>query len=154
MNGWPVVDVQRLANPWRKLVPKRFCGLRSNRGTGLGQDFPSHAATAWLDKIPTIAPRRCRPHRLTKDDAFEGATGAKKRGTGNGPMSRSLVAGRGGDEPQMPSQDCGNTKENGTVHGSATSRGGGHGTRTRNPLRGTSFPMKLLAIRLPSGGIE
>ncbi len=28
--------------------------------------------------------------------------------------------------------------------------GGGHGTRTRNPLRGTSFPMKPLAIRLPS----
>ena len=29
--------------------------------------------------------------------------------------------------------------------------GGGHGTRTRNPLRGTSFPMRPLAIRLPSG---
>ena len=29
-------------------------------------------------------------------------------------------------------------------------QGGGHGTRTRNPLRGTSFPMKPLAIRLPS----
>ena len=27
---------------------------------------------------------------------------------------------------------------------------GGHGDRTRNPLRGTSFPMKPLAIRLPS----
>ena len=30
-------------------------------------------------------------------------------------------------------------------------RGGGHGARTRNPLRGTSFPMRPLAIRLPSG---
>lgn len=32
------------------------------------------------------------------------------------------------------------------------STSGGHGTRTRNPLRGTSFPMMPLAIRLPSGG--
>jgi hypothetical protein len=29
---------------------------------------------------------------------------------------------------------------------------GGHGTRTRNPLRGTSFPVKPLTIRLPSDG--
>jgi hypothetical protein len=29
-------------------------------------------------------------------------------------------------------------------------KNGGHGTRTRNPLRGTSFPMMPLAIRLPS----
>ena len=28
---------------------------------------------------------------------------------------------------------------------------GGHGTRTRNPLRGTTFPVWPLAIRLPSG---
>ena len=27
---------------------------------------------------------------------------------------------------------------------------GGHGTRTRNPLRGTTFPVSPLAIRLPS----
>ncbi len=33
-------------------------------------------------------------------------------------------------------------------------QGGGHGTRTRNPLRGTSFPMKPLAIRLPSKLLE
>lgn len=32
----------------------------------------------------------------------------------------------------------------------AISRGGGHGTRTRNPLRGTTFPVWPLAIRLPS----
>ena len=31
-------------------------------------------------------------------------------------------------------------------------RSGGHGTRTRNPLRGTSFPMMPLAIRLSSNG--
>src|SRR5690606_19795794 len=33
----------------------------------------------------------------------------------------------------------------------ASPNSGGHGTRTRNPLRGTSFPMRPLAIRLPSG---
>ena len=27
---------------------------------------------------------------------------------------------------------------------------GGHGSRTRNPVKGTSFPMRPLAIRLPS----
>ena len=27
---------------------------------------------------------------------------------------------------------------------------GGHGTRTRNPLRGTTFPVWPLTIRLPS----
>ena len=31
---------------------------------------------------------------------------------------------------------------------------GGHGSRTRNPLRGTSFPMRPLAIRLPSNQIH
>ena len=30
-------------------------------------------------------------------------------------------------------------------------RSGGHGNRTRNPLRGTTFPVWPLAIRLPSG---
>jgi hypothetical protein len=30
-------------------------------------------------------------------------------------------------------------------------RSGGHGTRTRNPIRGAAFRMRLLAIRLPSG---
>lgn len=29
--------------------------------------------------------------------------------------------------------------------------GGGHGIRTRNPIRGAAFRMRLLAIRLPSG---
>ena len=33
---------------------------------------------------------------------------------------------------------------------SASCQSGGHGTRTRNRLPGTSFPMKPLAIRLPS----
>ncbi len=32
----------------------------------------------------------------------------------------------------------------------ASDYSGGHGARTRNPLRGTSFPMRPLAIRLPS----
>ena len=32
----------------------------------------------------------------------------------------------------------------------ASNQSGGHEIRTRNPLRGTSFPMRPLAIRLPS----
>ena len=31
---------------------------------------------------------------------------------------------------------------------------GGHGIRTRNPVKGTSFPMRPLAIRLPSDSLR
>ena len=34
------------------------------------------------------------------------------------------------------------------------SNSGGHGTRTRNPLRGTTFPVWPLTIRLPSSSIR
>ena len=37
-----------------------------------------------------------------------------------------------------------------TFAASRLQKSGGHGTRTRNPLRGTTFPMWPLAIRLPS----
>ncbi len=37
-----------------------------------------------------------------------------------------------------------------SVRTAASSYSGGHGTRTRNPLRGAAFRMRLLAIRLPS----
>ena len=35
-----------------------------------------------------------------------------------------------------------------------TTKSGGHGTRTRNPLRGTTFPVWPLTIRLPSSSIR
>ena len=38
------------------------------------------------------------------------------------------------------------------LRATASLASGGHGTRTRNRLPGTTFPVSPLAIRLPSGG--
>ena len=47
----------------------------------------------------------------------------------------------------VPMSVVGNKK---ATSGETWRESGGHGTRTRNPIRGTSFPMRPLAIRLPS----
>ena len=140
--------------PW----PKLFHALRSSRETELAQEFPIHVVTAWLGNTPTVA---LRHYLLTTDSDFDRATPAKGPAAQTVQISVQQGAEGGGNEPQTPRGNCGISKESGTLHHGATSRGagnnfcsGGHGTRTRNPLRGTSFPMKLLAIRLPSGDFE
>lgn len=123
--------------PW----PKLFHALRSSRETELAQDYPIYVVTAWLGNTPTIA---LRHYLLTTDDDFERAAagGAESAMLAKAtPESVVQKAVQKGTEMARNAKNghrekSRNTKENGRLRSVATCRGGGHGTRTHNPVRG------------------
>jgi len=127
--------------PW----PKLFHALRSSRETELAQEFPIHVVTAWLGNTPSIA---LRHYLLTTDGDFDRATAAKSppEPAVQIPVQQGAEVRRNTTHPQNENYEI--SAENGTLLVSATCQGGGHGTRTRNPLRGTSVPMRPLTNSL------
>ncbi len=80
---------------------------------------------------------------------LDGKTGQDVASDGETQGDASAAQSREVDNPQtVPMTVLGNKK---ATSGETWRESGGHGTRTRNPIRGTSFPMRPLAIRLPSG---
>ena len=75
-------------------------------------------------------------------------TGRPRR-TNNGKLLRTNTPQR----VQWPQPAAAQNKSRQSVRTTASLTSGGHGTRTRNRFPGTSFPVRPLAIRLPSGGI-
>ena len=111
--------------------------------------------TAWLGNTRAIA---LRHYLLTTDDDFERAAagGAESailvKASAASVVQKAVQKGTemARNAANLQVEKSRNTKGNGRLRCVATDQGGGHGTRTRNRLPGTSFPMKPLAIRLPS----
>ncbi|MFM7931080.1 MAG: hypothetical protein ACKO9Q_25505, partial [Pirellula sp.] len=109
--------------PW----PKLFHALRSSRETELAQDFPIHVVTAWLGNTPTIAMRH---YLLTTDADFERAAGGKTR-TEKAvqiPVQHAQETGGNEEQPENGNRDI--SKENDTLHPSATYQSGEDRIRT------------------------
>ena len=68
-------------------------------------------------------------------------------GAGNAPLAKTWTTGGAGKRGWLASACCCLTCER------CFFSSGGHGIRTRNPLRGTTFPVWPLAIRLPSEAV-
>jgi hypothetical protein len=116
--------------------------MRASRETELAKDYPLHVVTAWLGNTPKIAMKH---YLMTTDADFERA--AKSAAAG---VSKTSQGAENSADPA--NESAGFTELCGTLPDSAEVLSGGQGTRTLNPLRGTTFPVWPLAIRLPSGG--
>lgn len=109
--------------PW----PKLFHALRSSRETELAQDFPIHVVTAWLGNTPTIAMRH---YLLTTNADFERAAGGKTRmeKAVQIPVQQAQETGCNEEQPENGNRDI--SKENDTLHPSATYQSGEDRNRT------------------------
>ena len=105
-------------------------------------DAPRLVAAGWLVPIETDWRKAKRERQLLAQVV---QTGLETRSTRE--ITREIMLG----PMRLRRIQAIETKQNTSI---SPFFSGGHGTRTRNPLRGTSFPMMPLAIRLPSSRID
>ena len=133
--------------PW----PRLFHSLRASRETELARDYPIHVVTAWLGNTPKIAMKH---YLMTTEDDFSRAIGRlvdkalqnAVQPTANSGAKDGAAASRGGsqdiaeiDSSRYLATPCATCYDNLRV--TANHPSGGHGNRTRNPFRGTTFPV-------------
>ncbi len=138
-----------------QLWPRLWVNFRASRATELADKYPSHVAAAWLGHTERIADGHYR--QVTVDHyhrAVQEATGAMPAvGTSVKKLahipahSPHVLAFQGSSRED---QNPGNSRVCVGVSNGDSPPSGGHGIRTRNPFRGTTFPVWPLAIRLPS----
>ena len=114
------------------------CGRRGRRNWR--RSIPAHVAADWLGH--SIAD--CRQALLAND--------RRATSTGHSALHHALQQSTETGESDGNERNVENEKPLDVDNSSriVQTESGGHGTRTRNPLRGTTFPVWPLAIRLPS----
>ena len=131
--------------PW----PRLFHAMRASRETELAKDYPIHVVASWLENTPKIAVKH---YLMTTEDDFSKAIGrlvekAVQSTVQAGAVNGSAAPRRGGSQnianndttPYGERSYANYYKELPTP---VTPSSGGHGNRTRNPFRGTTFPVQ------------
>ena len=131
--------------PW----PRLLHAMRASRETELAKDYPIHVVASWLGNTPKIA---LKHYLMTTEDDFSKAMGRLVEKAVQSTVQAGAVNGSAAPS-RWGSQDIANNDT--TPYGersyanyykelptSATPSSGGHGNRTRNPLRGTTFPVQ------------
>ena len=126
--------------------------LRKRPGNSIGAGIAARTTHRMARPIPLQCKRSCASDPVTQAEPRK----QTHRMTRAIPLplrtSRRTVRSRTRTSQKQPLCVSVFQKYNHRVSKKPANRSGGHGTRTRNPLRGTSFPMMPLAIRLSSNG--